>query len=172
MKLAGAPLLEDRIRSIRLVAFDFDGVFTDNKVYVFQDGTEAVRCHRGDGIGLEKLKYLGVDCIVVSTEVNPIVGARGRKLGVPCVQGCQDKRVALKAIVRERRLSLEQVAFLGNDVNDRSCLEIVGLPMVVQDAHSDVISLALYQTKAKGGEGAVREVCDLFERVFGKLSAS
>lgn len=172
MKLAGAPLLEDRIRSIRLVAFDFDGVFTDNKVYVFQDGTEAVRCHRGDGIGLEKLKYLGVDCVVVSTEVNPIVGARGRKLGVPCVQGCQDKRVALEAIVRERRLSLEQVAFLGNDVNDRSCLEIVGLPMVVQDAHSDVISLATYQTKAKGGEGAVREVCDLFERVFGKLTAS
>jgi 3-deoxy-D-manno-octulosonate 8-phosphate phosphatase (KDO 8-P phosphatase) len=172
LKLAGAPLLEDRIRSIRLVAFDFDGVFTDNKVYVFQDGTEAVRCHRGDGIGLEKLKYLGVDCVVVSTEVNPIVGARGRKLGVPCVQGCQDKRVALEAIVRERRLSLEQVAFLGNDVNDRSCLEIVGLPMVVQDAHSDVISLATYQTKAKGGEGAVREVCDLFERVFGKLTAS
>ncbi|HEX9264742.1 MAG TPA: HAD hydrolase family protein [Candidatus Binatia bacterium] len=172
MKLAGSPLLEDRIRSIRLVAFDFDGVFTDNKVYVFQDGTEAVRCHRGDGIGLEKLKYLGIDCVVVSTEVNPIVGARGRKLGVPCVQGCQDKRVALEAIVRERRLSLEQVAFLGNDVNDRSCLEIVGLPMVVQDAHSDVISLALYQTKAKGGEGAVREVCDLFERVFEKLPAS
>ena len=165
-------MLEDRIRSIRLVAFDFDGVFTDNKVYVFQDGTEAVRCHRGDGIGLEKLKYLGIDCVVVSTEVNPIVGARGRKLGVPCVQGCQDKRVALEAIVRERRLSLEQVAFLGNDVNDRSCLEIVGLPMVVQDAHSDVISLALYQTKAKGGEGAVREVCDLFERVFEKLPAS
>jgi 3-deoxy-D-manno-octulosonate 8-phosphate phosphatase (KDO 8-P phosphatase) len=172
LKLAGAPLLEDRIRSIRLVAFDFDGVFTDNKVYVFQDGTEAVRCHRGDGIGLEKLKCLGVDCVVVSTEVNPIVGARGQKLGVPCVQGCQDKRVALEAIVRERRLSLEQVAFLGNDVNDRSCLEIVGLPMVVQDAHSDVISLALYQTKAKGGEGAVREVCDLFERVFGTLTAS
>ncbi len=172
MKLAGSPLLEDRIRSIRLVAFDFDGVFTDNKVYVFQDGTEAVCCHRGDGIGLEKLKYLGIDCVVVSTEVNPIVGARGRKLGVPCVQGCQDKRVALEAIVRERRLSLEQVAFLGNDVNDRSCLEIVGLPMVVQNAHSDVISLALYQTKAKGGEGAVREVCDLFERVFEKLPAS
>jgi 3-deoxy-D-manno-octulosonate 8-phosphate phosphatase (KDO 8-P phosphatase) len=165
-------LLEDRIRSIRLVAFDFDGVFTDNKVYVFQDGTEAVRCHRGDGIGLEKLKDLGVDCVVVSTEVNPVVSARGRKLGVPCVQGCQDKKAALEAIVRERGLSMEQVAFVGNDVNDRSCLEIVGLPMVVQDAHSDVLSLATYQTKAKGGEGAVREVCDLFEQVFRKLTAS
>ena len=162
----GNTSLEQLIRATRLVAFDFDGVFTDNMVYVFQDGYEAVRCYRGDGIGLRKLERLGVHAIIISTETNPVVSARSRKLGIRCVQGCEDKRAALEAIVREMNLSLQQVAFVGNDVNDLPCLSCVGLPIVVQDAHSDVISQALYRTKARGGHGAVREICDLFERVL------
>ena len=172
MKLAVDPSLEARIRSVRLVAFDFDGVFTDNKVYVFQDGTEAVRCHRGDGIGLDKLKQLGIEPLVISTEINPVVAARSRKLGIRCIHGCQDKKAALEEIIRELDLSTEQVAFVGNDVNDRSCLELGGVPMIVQDAHIDVVPLAVYQSKAKGGEGAVREICDLFAQVHGRSPAS
>jgi YrbI family 3-deoxy-D-manno-octulosonate 8-phosphate phosphatase len=164
--------LEVLIPSIRLIAFDFDGVFTDNKVYVFQDGTEAVRCDRSDGLGLDKLRRLGVEIVVISTEVNSVVGARCRKLGVRYVQGCQDKKVALENIVRELGLSMKQIAFMGNDVNDRSCLDAVGLPIVVCDAHPDVSSIALYQSRAKGGEGAVREVCDLFERVTAIVAGS
>ena len=158
--------ISERIRSIRLIAFDFDGVFTDNKVYVFQDGSEAVCCFRGDGIGLDKLKRLGIATVILSTERNPIVGVRSRKLGVRCVQGCKDKRAALGGIVQELGFSLKQVAYLGNDLNDLTCLSAVGLPMVVHDAHPDVVALALYQTQVAGGQGAVREICDLFERVL------
>jgi 3-deoxy-D-manno-octulosonate 8-phosphate phosphatase (KDO 8-P phosphatase) len=160
------PGLEESVRAIRLVAFDFDGVFTDNLVYVFEDGSEAVRCFRGDGIGLRKLARLGIATVIISTETNPVVSARSRKLGIRCVQACGDKRAALETIVQEMRLSLAQVAFVGNDVNDLPCLACVGLPIVVQDAHLDVLPYAQHQTRARGGYGAVREVCDLFEWVL------
>jgi 3-deoxy-D-manno-octulosonate 8-phosphate phosphatase (KDO 8-P phosphatase) len=159
-------LLSDLIRTIRLVAFDFDGVFTDNAVYVFQDGSEAVRCFRGDGLGLEKLRALGVDVAIISTETNPVVSARARKLGIPCVQGCKDKCAALGDMAREKGISLAEVAFVGNDINDLPCLAAVGLPVIVQDAHPDVIPYGRYRTTSPGGRGAVRELCDLFEDVL------
>lgn len=158
--------LEERIREIRLVAFDFDGVFTDNMVYVFQNGSEAVRCFRGDGIGLRKLERLGITPIIISTETNSVVSARSRKLKIRCIQGCEDKHTALESIVQEMVISLTQVTFVGNDINDLSCLTSVGLPIVVQDAHPDVIPYAKYQTRTRGGHGAVREICDLFERAL------
>lgn len=161
-----ARSIEERIREIRLVVFDFDGVFTDNMVYVFEDGCEAVRCFRGDGIGLQQLEQLEIATLIVSTETNPVVSARSRKLGIQCVQGCKDKRAALETSAQEMGLSLAQVAFVGNDINDLPCLMCVMLPIVVQDAHPDVIPHALYQTKVRGGHGAVREVCDLFGRVL------
>ena len=156
------------IRKIRLVAFDFDGVFTDNMVYVFEDGSEAVRCSRGDGIGLQKLKRLGIEAVIISTESNPVVSARARKLKIRCMQDCSDKRKALEDIAKEKGVSLSEVAFVGNDINDLECLTKVGLPIVVNDAHQDVISIALYRTMHSGGYGAVREVCDLFEQVLVK----
>ena len=146
---------------IRLIAFDFDGVFTDNSVWVLENGTEAVRCSRSDGIGLNKLKHAGIVCIIISTETNPVVSARSRKLGISCIQSCQDKLSALTAIAADHNLVLEQVAFVGNDINDLECLKAVGLPIIVNDAHLDVIPYAAYKTKHNGGEGAVREVCDL-----------
>ena len=160
------PTLEARIRRVRLVAFDFDGVFTDNTVYVTQDGTEAVRCNRSDGLGLRKLEALNLLPIIVSTEINPVVTARGSKLGIRVIQACNDKRATLDQLVAELGIALENVAFVGNDINDLSCLSAVGLPMVVQDAHPDVLPYACYQTRALGGLGAVREICDLFERVL------
>lgn len=160
------PRLEARIRGIRLVVFDFDGVFTNNTVYVFQDGTEVIQCFRGDGIGLRKLERAGIQTMILSTEPNPVVSVRSHKLGVACVQGCEDKRAALEEIAGEKGIPLAQVAFVGNDVNDLPCLACVGLPIVVADAHPDVVPLGRYQTKARGGRGAVREVCDLFERVL------
>jgi len=151
---------------IRLVAFDFDGVFTDNMVTVFEDGSEAVRCFRGDGLGLRKLERAGIRAIIISTEPSAVVSARSRKLGIRCIQDCADKHAALEAVARELGLSLAQVAFVGNDINDLSCLTCVGLPIVVQDAHPDVVPYARYQTKARGGHGAVREICDLLERAL------
>lgn len=154
---------EQIARTIRLVAFDFDGVFTDNMVYVLEDGSEIVRCFRGDGIGLRKLERAGIKPVIISTETNQVVSVRSQKLNIRCEHGCEDKRATLDAIVKEMGLTLEQVAFVGNDSNDLSCLVCVGLPIVVQDAHPDIIPYARYQTRARGGHGAVREVCDLFE---------
>ena len=158
--------LQARFGQIRLVAFDFDGVFTDNMVYVFQDGTEAVKCSRGDGIGLQKLKRLGIEAVIISTESNPVVSARARKLKIRCVQNCADKLKTLKDMAQEAGISLAEAAFVGNDINDLSCLKHVALPIVVQDAHRDVIALGRYQTRNPGGHGAVREVCDLFEQAL------
>ena len=158
--------LADAIARVRLVVFDFDGVFTDNSVFVSQDGIETVRCWRGDGLGLRELERLGLDVIILSTEENPVVSARSRKLKVRCIQGCPDKRVALDELLLELGLNLEQVAFVGNDINDLCCLSAVGLPVVVKDAHPSVISTATYRTEALGGYGAVREVCDLFVHVL------
>jgi YrbI family 3-deoxy-D-manno-octulosonate 8-phosphate phosphatase len=159
-------ILQEVIRKIRLVAFDFDGVFTDNMVYVLQDGSEAVRCNRSDGIGLQKLKKLGIATVIISTESNPVVSARAQKLKIRCFQNCEDKRKTLENVTQEFGLSLDEVAFVGNDVNDLPCLTHVGLPVVVQDAHADVVSLAAYRTLTRGGYGAVREICDLFERAL------
>jgi YrbI family 3-deoxy-D-manno-octulosonate 8-phosphate phosphatase len=156
------------IHRIRLVAFDFDGVFTDNMVYVLQDGTEAVRCNRSDGFGLQKLQNLGIATVIISTESNPVVSARAQKLKIRCIQNCEDKRKTLGSLAQEMGISLAEIAFVGNDINDRPCLTCVGLPIVVQDAHPDVISIALYRTKAHGGHGAVREICDLFEQALAK----
>jgi 3-deoxy-D-manno-octulosonate 8-phosphate phosphatase (KDO 8-P phosphatase) len=169
-QILDAASLAELIRTIRMVAFDFDGVFTDNMVYVSEDGREAVRCTRSDGIGLSQLKSLGVVPVIVSTETNPVVGMRSHKLNIHCVQACSDKRAALDELARDHRLSLGQIAFVGNDVNDIPCLSAVGLPIVVQDAHPDVLPYARYRTNLPGGYGAVREVCDLFENVLTKKS--
>ena len=160
--------LAERIRRVRFVAFDFDGVFTDNMVYVHEDGRESVRCWRGDGLGLRKLDRLGIGTAIISSETNPVVLARSQKLGIRCEHGVPDKRATLERVLAESGLSLAQAAFVGNDVNDLPCLQVVGLPIVVQDAHPDVIPLALYRTQRPGGYGAVREVCDLFERILGE----
>ena len=148
------------------MAFDFDGVFTDDAVYVTEDGTELVRCWRGDGLGLRKLERLGIGMAVLSTEVNPVVGIRARKLRIRCLQGLENKRHSLDALAAEAGLALEQFAYVGNDVNDRVCFDGVGLPIAVRNAHEDVLHCVRYRTETAGGHGAVREVCDLFARAY------
>jgi YrbI family 3-deoxy-D-manno-octulosonate 8-phosphate phosphatase len=145
-----------------LIAFDFDGVFTDNTVYVADDGHESVRCWRGDGIGLRQVEELGIATVVVSTETNAVVQHRARKMAVRCFNGCENKLDTLSGIAAEMGISLDAIAFVGNDLNDLVCLTAVGLPIVVMDAHPSVRDVARYRTSAPGGHGAVREVCDLF----------
>ena len=155
----------DAIRRLRIIAFDFDGVFTDNSVYVSQDGVESVRCLRSDGLGLAKLSAIGVDALIISTESNPVVTTRAKKLKLRCIQDCPEKLVALRDVVLEAGATLADAAFVGNDINDRSCLEAVGLPIVVADSHPDVLPLGRYRTVTRGGYGAVREICDMIVRV-------
>jgi YrbI family 3-deoxy-D-manno-octulosonate 8-phosphate phosphatase len=156
------------IEQIRLVVFDFDGVFTGNTVYVFEDGREAVRCWRGDGLGLRKLEHLAITPMILSTERNPVVNARARKLNIRCENGIENKYLRLQEIVAQQGLRFDQVAYVGNDINDRKCLGAVGLPIVVCDAHPDLAALSRYRTKTPGGRGAVREICDLFDHVLSK----
>ena len=161
------PDLVETVRRVRVVGFDFDGVFTDNAVYVFQDGREAVRCSRSDGLGLRRLESVGVTPLIVSTETNPVVTERSRKLRVRCVQGCPDKLEAFATLLQELGFGFESAAYVGNDVNDLACLRKVGLPIAVGDAGPELVPVVRYRTRRNGGEGAVREVCDLIADVMG-----
>ena len=149
------------VSRVKLLVFDFDGVFTDNRVYVSEDGRESVSCWRSDGLGLSKIRKLGIPVWVVSTEKNPVVSARCKKLQIDCVQSCEDKLAAVKKLNLKHSCSLKETLFTGNDINDQRCLKSVGLPFVVADAHPDVINLSRYVTLNPGGRGAVREICDL-----------
>jgi len=155
------PQLVECIRRVRVVGFDFDGVFTDNAVYVFEDGGEAVRCSRSDGLGLRRLESAGVTPLIVSTETNPVVARRSDKLRVRCVQGCDDKVASFAALLEELGFGFESAAFVGNDINDLDCLGRVALPIAVADAWPELQAVVRYQTARRGGNGAVREVCDL-----------
>jgi 3-deoxy-D-manno-octulosonate 8-phosphate phosphatase (KDO 8-P phosphatase) len=159
--------LDSLIRNVRLIAFDFDGVFTDNAVYVDEKGRELVRCWRSDGLGLKKLKSLDIRAVIISTEKNPVVSRRAAKLKVECIQGVEDKERTLSEIARKEGIDFGQIAYVGNDINDLACLRAVGLPIVVEDAHPAVVPFAKYRTRIKGGNGAVREICDLFEATLG-----
>jgi len=152
---------QELLSSVRLIAFDFDGVFTDNTVYVSQDGVESVRCWRSDGLGLSRLRSIGVQAFIISTEANPVVAARAGKLKMPCKQGIEDKAAAILETCRELGISPEQTMFVGNDINDIPAFESIGVPVAVADAYPEVYPFVLFRTNKPGGFGAVREICDL-----------
>jgi YrbI family 3-deoxy-D-manno-octulosonate 8-phosphate phosphatase len=146
--------------TIRLLALDFDGVMTDNRALVDQDGREAVWVHRGDGWGIARLRRAGLPIVVISTETNPVVAARCRKLQIECIQGCESKLATLQAFAEERSIDRRSIAYIGNDVNDLDCLRWVGFPIAVADAEREVRAVAKIRTSKAGGWGAVREVID------------
>lgn len=145
---------------VDLVVFDFDGVMTDNAVWVAPDGTELVRCDRSDGLGVSRLLGTGIGALVLSTEGHPVVAARCAKLGLECLQGVDDKAARLAALLEERGINRERTAYVGNDVNDLGCLALVGWPIAVADAHPEVLGVARVVLQRRGGHGAVRELCD------------
>jgi len=145
------------------VVTDFDGVHTDDTVHVDQNGVESVTVSRSDGMGVGMLRAAGIPFLILSTEANPVVAARARKLGVDVRQAAADKAAVLREWAGERGIPLSRIAFLGNDVNDLGCLEVVGWPVAVPDAHQLVLSAARTVLDRRGGDGAVR---DLAERVL------
>ena len=150
------------LANIKAIAFDFDGVFTDNRVYVMQNGEEAVACERSDGMGISMLCKREIPLVIISTEKNPVVSARGAKLKIEVLQGIDDKLPALSHWANEHGLALEQVAFVGNDINDVECLRGAGLGVVVADAYPVAVEAADMQLTRDGGRGAVREISDLW----------
>ncbi|TPX02971.1 acylneuraminate cytidylyltransferase, partial [Schumannella luteola] len=142
------------------VVTDFDGVHTDDRVLIGQDGSEFVTVSRSDGMGVARLVRAGVPVLILSTERNRVVAARARKLGVEVRHGLDDKASALRDWADDTGVALDRIAYLGNDVNDLECLALVGWPIATPGAHPLVRAAARIVLDHRGGDGAVRELAD------------
>ena len=148
------PTAED----IDAVVLDFDGTQTDDRVLIDSDGREFVSVHRGDGLGIAALRKSGLTMLILSTEQNPVVAARARKLKIPVLHGIDRKDLALKQWCEEQGIAPERVLYVGNDVNDLPCFALVGWPVAVASAHDVVRGAARAVTTVPGGDGAIREI--------------
>lgn len=146
---------------VDLVVLDFDGVMTDNRVWVDAEGKELVAAHRGDGWGLAQIRDEGIQVVVISRESNPVVAARCQKLGIPVIQNVKEKGEALQKLLEEMDVDPAHTIYVGNDVNDLPCFPIVACALVVADAHPRARTEADFVLKQRGGDGAVRELCDI-----------
>ncbi|CAM5542139.1 acylneuraminate cytidylyltransferase [Streptomyces xanthochromogenes] len=157
-----APVL-DRLPTptrddVDAVVLDFDGTQTDDKVLIDSEGRELVAVHRGDGLGIAALRRAGLKLLVLSTEQNPVVAARARKLKIPVLHGIDRKDVALKQWCEDEGVDPQRVLYAGNDVNDLPCFALAGWPVAVGSAHDSVRAAARAVTRTPGGEGAIREI--------------
>lgn len=146
---------------VELVVFDFDGVMTDNRVWVNEEGHEVVAANRSDSEGLAAMRKRGVQVIVLSKETNPVVTARCQKLKIPVIQGINDKPVVLRQYLEEHHFDPGHVVYVGNDVNDLPCFPVVSCAVAPVDAEPEILRQADLVLTRKGGHGAVREICDL-----------
>ncbi|MDN5381735.1 MULTISPECIES: acylneuraminate cytidylyltransferase [Streptomyces] len=143
---------------IDAVVLDFDGTQTDDRVLIDSEGREFVSVHRGDGLGIAALRDSGLRMLILSTEQNPVVTARARKLRLPVLHGVDRKDLALKQWCEEQGIAPERVLYVGNDINDLPCLALVGWPVAVASAHAAVRDAARAVTTRPGGDGAIREI--------------
>lgn len=151
-----------KMAALRLVAFDIDGVFTDGRFYLSDDGVESKAFNTQDGFGVRQLLNAGIDVAVISGRQSGAVERRMVELGVThVVQGCRDKVAALGEIVAALGITTEQCAYVGDDIPDLPLLNTVGYSIAVANAVSEVRQQCDYTTSAGGGHGAVREVCEL-----------
>jgi len=148
------------MKNIKLICYDFDGVMTDNKVYIDHEGREMVQVNRADGLGVSEIKNLGLAQIIISTEKNPVVSERSRKLGLTCLHGVSNKSDKLKKYCKKNNINLDEVAYVGNDINDLEAMKLAGVTFCPADAHSSVKNISDHILSSKGGEGVVREFFD------------
>ena len=149
------------LSQIKAVIFDFDGVFTDNRVIVSTTGEEFVICDRGDGMGTNLLAAAGIKMLILSKEKNTVVTSRGKKLNIEVIQGCDDKLPELIQWLQKNNVDAKQAAYIGNDINDLECLKHVGVAVIPADAHHSVIDTATWILQHNGGRGAIREFADV-----------
>ena len=148
------------LNQIKLIFYDFDGVMTNNKVYVDENGKEMVQVNRGDGLGVSEIKKLGIGPIIISTETNPVVSKRAKKLNILCLQGIDNKKATLMDYCQENDIESQQVAFVGNDINDKEVMEVVGITFCPNDAHDSIKNISNHILKTKGGNGVIRDLLD------------
>ena len=153
-------------KSIHTIVFDFDGVFTNNKVWVDQRGIESVRCDRGDGLALDLLRRFinehewNLNYFILSKEANPVVSARAKKLLMRCVQGNSNKAEYLIDYLSENNCSSDGLVYVGNDLNDLAAMCLAGFSIAPSDAHPLICQNADLVLRSRGGEGFVREIIE------------
>ena len=168
-----------KYENIHTIVFDFDGIFTDNKVYVDQEGKESVRCDRSDGLGFDflrtfiKRKKWDLEYFILSKETNPVVLARAKKLKLPCKNSEDNKLVYLQKYLKERFVNYEEafkgLLYLGNDLNDLPAMRFSGFSVAPSDSHPLVLKEADLIINKKGGDGFVRAFIE--ELIFRKKTS-
>jgi N-acylneuraminate cytidylyltransferase len=148
---------------IDLIICDFDGVITDNRVWIEQDGRESVAAYRSDSIRVKEMRAAGIEILILSSEPNRVVEARARKMGVEAIHGVDiyEKGRVMREVLERKSIKAENVIYIGNDLNDLPCFEVAGWSVAVADAYPEVIRAADYVLTKAGGHGALRELCDL-----------
>lgn len=153
---------DQKLSDVRLVAFDIDGVFTDGRFYISNDGIESTTFHTHDGFGVKKLLEAGLVVAVISGRESAAVDQRMIGLGIQhIIQGSSNKVAAFELLVKDLEINEAQAVYVGDDVPDLPLLRRVGFSVAVNNAHDDVKAECDYTTVRAGGFGAVREVCDL-----------
>jgi len=140
--------------------FDFDGVLTNNLVYLTDSGQELVACSRGDGLAFDVLRKLRKPAFILSTEKSSVVAMRAEKLKIPVIQGVSDKEFAIKDLAREKNYHLKNILYVGNDLNDYLAMKICGYSACPNDSHPKIKEVSQYILKTKGGNGVVRELLE------------
>ena len=148
------------MNNIKIIFTDFDGVLTDNKVYVLSNGLESVCCNRSDGLAINALKKSGIKVVIISTETNNVVKVRGEKLGIETFYGVKNKRNFLNNFMKEKNLNFENVFYLGNDINDLGAIDLMKYSACPSDANIYVKKKVSYILKTKGGDGVLRELAE------------
>ncbi len=143
--------------------FDFDGVLTNNIVHLDQDGRELVSCSRADGLAFDVLRTLNKPALILSTEKNPVVSERAKKLKVNVLQGVSNKVDAIHELVKAKGFNIEKIFYVGNDLNDYRAMKLCKYTACPKDSHMKVKQIAKVILKSRGGNGVVRE---LLEEVF------
>lgn len=161
VRLSTEDLIE-KLKGVRLLSLDVDGVLTDGGLYYAEDGSQLRKFNVKDGMGMKAVRRLGVEVCIITASKTAAIHHRGEVLGIPHVfVGVEDKLTTLIGLCAKLGIGLDAVAHIGDDVNDLPVLRAVGLPLTVADAVDAVLAEAAYVTKRKGGDGAVREICDL-----------
>lgn len=152
-----------RWENIKTIVSDFDGVMTDNRVLVDSDGKESVFVSRADGQAIHILRSMGIDLVIMSSEANKVVKKRAEKMQVQCIQSVLNKAECLKEYCSEKGILPQDVAYIGNDVNDLEAMRLVGFKIVPNDAYGEVKSIADYITEVRGGQGVIREIASIIK---------
>lgn len=145
----------------KILFTDFDGCLTDDRVWLNQEGEEFVAANRKDGLAVNRLKNLGIQVVVASTETNKVVSARGNKMGVEVLQGLADKAEAIEQYLNQKNLTWNDVWYVGNDVNDLGAIERANLSICPADAVKKVRKSVDIVLKTKGGYGVLSEIANL-----------